>query len=140
MSLTGEVASMRKNIEELHISVNEKDAEIIKLRMHLGDEKAKANQRLRPASSTNSLVNQSGIASNTKNPNNQNASTRLKSQETSPNPPLKFKSRANHETYQPAQRDQQQLIDNERALKTEAAEMQQNHLNEIKTLQSRMSA
>ena len=43
MSLTGEIASMRKNIEDLHISVNEKDAEIIKLRMHLGDEKAKAN-------------------------------------------------------------------------------------------------
>jgi len=57
MSLTGEIASMRKNIEELHISVNEKDAEIIKLRMHLGDEKAKAKQRLRPASSTNSLAN-----------------------------------------------------------------------------------
>ena len=43
MGLTGEIASMRKNIEDLHISVNEKDAEIIKLRMHLGDEKAKAN-------------------------------------------------------------------------------------------------
>ena len=41
--LTDEMATMRKNIEDLHISVNEKDAEIIKLRMHLGDEKAKAN-------------------------------------------------------------------------------------------------
>lgn len=58
---------MRKNIEDLHISVNEKDAEIIKLRMHLGDEKAKANKRLRPVSSQNSLVNQSSIASNKKN-------------------------------------------------------------------------
>ena len=99
MGLTGEIASMRKNIEDLHISVNEKDAEIIKLRMHLGDEKAKANQRLRPASSSTSLVNQSGIASNNKNQNNQNLSARLKSQETSPTPPLKFKSRTNHETY-----------------------------------------
>ena len=66
---------MRKNIEELHISVNEKDAEIIKLRMHLGDEKAKANQRLRPVSSTNSLMNQSGI----KNGNTQGVSARMKS-------------------------------------------------------------
>ena len=65
--LTEEIASMRKNIEDLHISVNEKDAEIIKLRMHLGDEKAKANQRLRADSSRNSLVNQNMIASNIKN-------------------------------------------------------------------------
>ena len=32
---------MRKLIEDLHISVNEKDAEIIKLKMHLGDERSK---------------------------------------------------------------------------------------------------
>ena len=57
--LTDEMATMRKNIEDLNISVNEKEAEIIKLRMHLGDEKAKANQRMRPDSSRNSLVNQS---------------------------------------------------------------------------------
>ena len=36
-----EMASMRKFIEDLHISVNEKDAEIIKLKMHLGDERNK---------------------------------------------------------------------------------------------------
>ena len=57
MSLTGEVASLRRNVEELHLSVTEKDSEIIKLRMHLGDEKAKAISRLRPASSRNSLAN-----------------------------------------------------------------------------------
>jgi hypothetical protein len=32
---------MRKLVEDLHISVNEKDAEIIKLRMNLTDEKQK---------------------------------------------------------------------------------------------------
>jgi hypothetical protein len=32
---------MRKFIEDLHISVTEKDAEIIKLKMHLGDERMK---------------------------------------------------------------------------------------------------
>lgn len=117
MSLTGEIASMRKNIEELHISVNEKDAEIIKLRMHLGDEKAKANQRLRPASSSNSLVNQNGIGQSGKSPYNQGTNVRLKSEETSPNPPLKYKPRINHDTMQPPQRDQQQLIENEKALK-----------------------
>jgi hypothetical protein len=30
---------MKKVIEDLHMSLNEKDAEIIKLNMHLGDEK-----------------------------------------------------------------------------------------------------
>ena len=36
---------MRKFIEEMSISVTEKDAEIIKLKMHLGDERHKQNQR-----------------------------------------------------------------------------------------------
>ena len=41
-SLTQEINSMRKFIEDLHISASEKDAEIIRLKMHLGDEKAKS--------------------------------------------------------------------------------------------------
>ena len=44
-SLTHEISSMRKLIEDMHISASEKDAEIIKLRMHLGDEKAKSRMR-----------------------------------------------------------------------------------------------
>ena len=44
-TLTNEISSMRKMIEDLHISASEKDAEIIKLRMHLGDEKAKSRMR-----------------------------------------------------------------------------------------------
>ena len=40
-SLTRELSSMRKFMEEMHITANEKDAEIIKLKMHLGDEKNK---------------------------------------------------------------------------------------------------
>mmetsp|Transcript_24678 Transcript_24678/g.30783 ORF Transcript_24678/g.30783 Transcript_24678/m.30783 type:complete len:118 (+) Transcript_24678:1139-1492(+) len=40
--LTHELTSMRKLIEDLHISASEKDAEIIRLKMHLGDEKAKS--------------------------------------------------------------------------------------------------
>ena len=103
---------MRKNIEDLHISVTEKDAEIIKLRMQLGDEKAKANQRLRPASSSNSLA-------------------RLKSQESSPSPTMKFKRHNNNDANQLPQRDQH---DSDKALRKEMTEMQQNHLNEIKTL------
>lgn len=38
---------MRKLIEDLHISVNEKDAEIIKLRMTLTDERQKTHQQSR---------------------------------------------------------------------------------------------
>ena len=39
---------MRKFIEEMHISVTEKDAEIIKMKMHLGDEiRSKQPQRQR---------------------------------------------------------------------------------------------
>ena len=34
-------------MEEMSISANEKDAEIIKLKMHLGDEKNKAMQSVR---------------------------------------------------------------------------------------------
>lgn len=33
--------AMKKFIEDLQMSLNEKDAEIIKLNMHLGDEKQK---------------------------------------------------------------------------------------------------
>ena len=89
VALTGEMGFMRKNIEDLHISVNEKDAEIIKLRMHLGDEKAKANKRLRPVSSQNSL-NQSTITSGKKVQDNSNLSARIQSRETSPVPPLRI--------------------------------------------------
>lgn len=32
---------MKKLVEDLQMSINEKDAEIIKLNMHLGDEKKK---------------------------------------------------------------------------------------------------
>ena len=35
---------MRKFIEDLTISVTEKDAEIIKLKMHLGDERQKSTR------------------------------------------------------------------------------------------------
>ena len=39
---------MRKFIEDMHISVTEKDAEIIRLKMHLGDEiRSKQPQRMR---------------------------------------------------------------------------------------------
>jgi len=43
-SLTRELSQMRKFMEDMSISGNEKDAEIIKLKMHLGDEKIKQNQ------------------------------------------------------------------------------------------------
>lgn len=43
-----EIQKMRKFIEEMHISVTEKDAEIIRLKMHLGDEiRNKQPQRIR---------------------------------------------------------------------------------------------
>ena len=56
-TLTNEISSMRKMIEDLHISASEKDAEIIRLRMHLGDEKARS--RMRATTSQTSLLNQS---------------------------------------------------------------------------------
>jgi hypothetical protein len=37
-TMNEEIQKMRKFIEEMHISVTEKDAEIIRLKMHLGDE------------------------------------------------------------------------------------------------------
>ena len=40
-NLSNEMRVMKKLIEDLQMSVNEKDAEIIKLNMHLGDEKKK---------------------------------------------------------------------------------------------------
>ena len=45
--LTSELNNMRKFIEELSISASEKDAEIIKLKMHLGDERTKVSQIMR---------------------------------------------------------------------------------------------
>lgn len=38
---------MKKFVEELQMSINEKDAEIIKLNMHLGDEKKKFQNLIR---------------------------------------------------------------------------------------------
>ncbi len=38
---------MKKLIEDLQFAVNEKDAEIIKLNMHLGDEKKRLNTLLK---------------------------------------------------------------------------------------------
>jgi hypothetical protein len=40
-NLMKEMRSMRKFVEDLQMTLNEKDAEIIKLNMHLGDEKKK---------------------------------------------------------------------------------------------------
>lgn len=42
-ALTSEISSMRKLVNDLHISATEKDAEIIKLKMHLGDERTKVS-------------------------------------------------------------------------------------------------
>ena len=39
--LSKEMRILKKFVEDLQMSVNEKDAEIIKLNMHLGDEKKK---------------------------------------------------------------------------------------------------
>lgn len=41
---------MRKLVEELSMSLNEKDAEIIKLNMHLGDEKKRFQNLIRKQS------------------------------------------------------------------------------------------
>lgn len=38
---------MKKLVEDLQMSLNEKDAEIIRLNMHLGDEKKRFNNLLR---------------------------------------------------------------------------------------------
>ena len=38
---------MKKYVEDMSMSLNEKDAEIIKLSMHLGDEKKKFQNLLR---------------------------------------------------------------------------------------------
>jgi hypothetical protein len=48
--LSKEMRIMRKLIEELQMSLNEKDAEIIKLNMHLGDEKKKFQNLIRKQS------------------------------------------------------------------------------------------
>ena len=37
-NMNEEIQKMRKFIQELHISVTEKDAEIVKLKLNLGDE------------------------------------------------------------------------------------------------------
>jgi len=41
---------MKKLVEDLQMSINEKDAEIIKLSMHLGDEKKKFQNLIRKQS------------------------------------------------------------------------------------------
>ena len=70
-ALTHEIGSMRKMIEDLHISASEKEAEIIRLKMHLGDEKAKSRMR---QSSTN-LHKDTGSASKPTRPQDQKQET-----------------------------------------------------------------
>ena len=41
INLSKDMQIMKKFVEDLQMSLNEKDAEIIKLNMHLGDEKKK---------------------------------------------------------------------------------------------------
>jgi chromosome segregation ATPase len=45
--LSKEMRLMRKIVEDLQMSINEKDAEIIKLNMHLGDEKKRLQNLMR---------------------------------------------------------------------------------------------
>lgn len=53
---------MRKLVEDLSMSLNEKDAEIIKLNMHLGDEKKKFSNLIRKQSQK-SLMNNASSSS-----------------------------------------------------------------------------
>lgn len=58
---------MKKQLEDMRMTLNEKDAEIIKLNMHLGDEKKRFTNLLRKQSqrslhhnaSSNSLIKRS---------------------------------------------------------------------------------
>ena len=66
MNLSKDMRTMKKVIEDLQMSVNEKDAEIIKLNMHLGDEKQKYHNLVKENSiggngnmSTSSLLRRS---------------------------------------------------------------------------------
>lgn len=52
MHLASEIKNMKKATEEMQMSLNEKDAEIIKLNMHLGDERKKNSHLQRVASSS----------------------------------------------------------------------------------------
>ena len=78
--LSKEMKMMRKLVEELSMSVNEKDAEIIKLNMHLGDEKKRFHNLLRKQSqkslikdaSSSSLIKRSADTSSVNNNNNAN--------------------------------------------------------------------
>lgn len=56
-NLSKEMRNMKKLIEDLQMSVNEKDAEIIKLNMHLGDEKKRFSNLIKE----NSIGNGGGI-------------------------------------------------------------------------------
>jgi hypothetical protein len=58
-NLSKEMKSMRKLVEDLSMSLNEKDAEIIKLNMHLGDEKKKIQSIFRKQSQKSLLNNAS---------------------------------------------------------------------------------
>mmetsp|Transcript_41181 Transcript_41181/g.39682 ORF Transcript_41181/g.39682 Transcript_41181/m.39682 type:complete len:101 (+) Transcript_41181:1057-1359(+) len=49
-NLTKDMKIMKKLIEDLHMSISEKDAEIIKLNMHLGDEKKRFQTFIRKPS------------------------------------------------------------------------------------------
>lgn len=66
--LTQEIGQMRKLIEDMHITASEKDAEIIRLKMHLGDEKAKS--RMRQTSQASLLNHSSKETGSAVKPNN----------------------------------------------------------------------
>ena len=47
VNLSKEMRTMKKLVEDLQISLNEKDAEIMMLNLHLGDEKKKVQNLVR---------------------------------------------------------------------------------------------
>ena len=53
--------SMKKFVDNLQMSINEKDAEIIKLNMHLGDEKKKLKTLVKENSLGGNMSNSSLI-------------------------------------------------------------------------------
>ncbi len=101
---------MRKLVEDLHISASEKDAEIIRLRMHLGDEKAKQSRR---------NTSQASLLNHSKDPGSASKPTRPQDSHQESPRHHKKKSSTQH-------------------IEREISDMQKSHQHEVSHLQEKL--
>eukprot|EP00347_Sterkiella_histriomuscorum_P011767 403371170 len=152
--LTKEMKMMRKVVEELSMSINEKDAEIIKLNMHLGDEKKRFQNLIRKQSqkslmkdaSSSSLIKRSADTSQIQNSHlvdhpdlktqsSNNFQNTPQHQQYSGQRDVESQNNQIYEALQQIKEENQQLVHEVSQLKKYQKDLQLKHKEEVKKIE-----